>query len=368
MENSFKIGKVEAICAICIVMVNRIILNLPYSILKTTGSGSVINLIYIGIIGLLFVLAINKLFKKFPSSDIIDLAEFCGGKFLKTIVGIFFICLFFLTLFTTLIDFVNLLKIIYFNNSPIIFITLFFILALLIANLIGFRPIIKNICLILPFTILSIIVTFFSVYKDFSFNNFSPILGDGIESVFLTGLTNLFSFSIINFFFFFKPLLKNSFDFSKVTIISFIISWALLFVTMLSLLTSFPVSNDVDTINFIYLLARKVSFGNFLQRTDALFILLWILSIFSYLSIITFLLNSVFKKITHSADSTQFSYLVAIILLGACLYPINIANLKFLQNTIYKYGVLISIFALSFGILIWANLKFKHEQKVGGKK
>jgi tellurite resistance protein TehA-like permease len=80
------------------------------------------------------------------------------------------------------------------------------------------------------------------------------------------------------------------------------------------------------------------------------------------------LLNSVFKKVTKSIDGTQFSYLVAIVLLGASLYPINIANLNFLQNTIYKYGVLISIFVISFGILIWANLKFKHEQKVGGKK
>ena len=108
MESNFKIGKAEAICAVCIIMVNRIILNLPYSILNSTKSGSLINLIYIGIIGLFFVCILNKLFKKFPISDIIDLAEFCGGKFLKTAVGLFFLCFFFFTLFITLSDFNHL--------------------------------------------------------------------------------------------------------------------------------------------------------------------------------------------------------------------------------------------------------------------
>lgn len=368
MENNFKIGKAEAICTICIIMVNRIILNLPYSIFKTTGSGSLINLIYIGLIGFGFVLIVNKLFKKFPNSDIIDLAEFCGGKPLKTIIGLFFICFFFFTLFITLSDFTNLLKIIYFHNSPTIFILLFFILGLLIANLIGFRAIIKTICLIVPFTILSILITFFGTYDQFSLDKFTPILGDGTKSVFLYGLTNLFSFSIIIFFFFVKPLLKNSYDFSKVTVISFIISWGLLFVTIVSLLTIFHVNNDSVNINFLYLLARKISFGDFLQRIDALFILLWILSIFSYLSIITFVTNNIFKKITHASDSKPFSYFVAMLLLGICLCPVNLAELKILQNNIYKYGVLISIFIISFGILIFSNLKFKFKQKAGGKK
>ena len=121
-------------------------------------------------------------------------------------------------------------------------------------------------------------------------------------------------------------------------------------------------------INFLYLLARKISFGDFLQRIDALFILLWILSIFSYLSIITFVTNNIFKKITHASDSKPFSYFVAMLLLGICLCPVNLAELKILQNNIYKYGVLISIFIISFGILIFSNLKFKFKQKAGGKK
>lgn len=159
MENN-KITKIEAIFLILIVMVNRIILNLPYEIIGTTKTGTPINLIYIGIIGLLFVISINKLFEKFPSSDIIDVAEYLGGNALKIFVCFLCISFLFLSLYITLSEFTNLLEIIYFKKSPKIFILMFFILAILISNLIGFRAIIKTICAIVPFTILSILITF----------------------------------------------------------------------------------------------------------------------------------------------------------------------------------------------------------------
>ncbi len=345
MNNNYKIGKVEAIFAISIVMVNRIILNLPYSILENTGTGSVLNLIYIGIIGLALVLIINKLFKAFPSSDIIDLAEFSGGNIFKIIISIFFICLLFLTLFSTVIDFTNLLKVIYFHRSPVIFLVLFFILALLISNIIGLRSIAKTISIVLPITVISILFSFGAVFDTISIDSFTPILGDGYKSVFVNGLTNLFSFSIIVFFFFFKPLLKNSFDFPKVTIISFVISWILLLLTILSLLIAFPAIYASSNLNFLYSLARKIELGNFLQRLDALFIILWILCVFSYVSIITFIITTLFKKITLSTERNMFAYLVAIILLGLSLLPINIAQIKFIQGTIYKY-IILSAFAL----------------------
>ena len=298
MENN-KITKVEAIFLILIVMVNRIILNLPFSIIQVTKTGSPINLIYIGIIGLFIVILINKLFQKFPSSDILDISEYLGGNIFKILIAMIAIIFLFLSLYITLAEFSNLLEVIYFKRSPKIFILMFFILASLIANLIGFRSIIKTICTIVPFTIISILITFFGATDDFNIYNFTPILGDGTKQIFLVGLQNLFSFSMINFYIFFKPLLKNSYEFSKVTISSYLIAWFLLFITIISLMSAFPMTQDTNAINYLYLLSKKITLGNFIQRIDALFILLWILSIFCYLSIVIFMMNVISKKITN---------------------------------------------------------------------
>lgn len=314
MENS-KITKIEAIFLILIVMVNRIILNLPYSIIEVTKTGSPLNLIYIGIIGFIFVIVMNKLFEKFPSSDILDVSEYLGGNALKIFIALIAISFLFLSLYITLAEFSNLLEIIYFKKSPKIFILLFFTLASLIANLIGFRSIIKTICAIIPFTIISILITFFGATDNFEIYNFTPILGDGPKQIFIVGLQNLFSFSLVNFFIFFKPLLKNSYEFSKVTISSFLVAWILLFITIISIMCAFPMTQDTNAINYLYLLSKKISLGNFIQRIDALFILLWILSIFCYLSIVIFMMNVISKKITNCENRQMFSYFTVPVLL-----------------------------------------------------
>ena len=314
MENN-KITKVEAIFLILIVMVNRIILNLPFSIIQVTKTGSPINLIYIGIIGFFIVIIINKLFEKFPSSDILDVSEYLGGNIFKNIIAGIAIIFLFLSLYITLAKFSNLLEIIYFKRSPKIFILMFFIFASLIANLIGFRPIIKTICAIVPFTIISILITFFGAIDDFKIYNFTPILGNGSNQVFLIGLQNLFAFSMINFYIFFKPLLKNSYEFSKVTISSYITSWSLLFITIISLMSAFPMNQDTNAINYLYLLSKKITLGNFIQRIDAIFILLWILSIFCYLSIVMFMMNVISKKVTNCENKQKFSFFTSPFLL-----------------------------------------------------
>lgn len=65
MENQ-KIGNIEAISLIITVMVNHIILNLPKSIIQSTSSGAISNVIFISLVALIIVYLISKLFKNFP--------------------------------------------------------------------------------------------------------------------------------------------------------------------------------------------------------------------------------------------------------------------------------------------------------------
>ena len=62
MENNYKLEKIEAISLILIIMINKLILNVPYYIVDLVGSGAIINLLYIGIIDFSLLLIIIKLF------------------------------------------------------------------------------------------------------------------------------------------------------------------------------------------------------------------------------------------------------------------------------------------------------------------
>ena len=70
MKNNYKLTKVEAIFLIILVMINKLILNIPYYIVNLTKSGSILNILYIGIIDFIALLVIIKLLNSFFRANV----------------------------------------------------------------------------------------------------------------------------------------------------------------------------------------------------------------------------------------------------------------------------------------------------------
>lgn len=362
MENNYKLQKVEAISVILIVMINKLILNIPYYIVDLVGSGSIINLLYIGIIDFTVLLIIIRLFKNFETADILDISEYVGGKTFKNLIGFLCIGLFFLVAFITLIDFSNVLHTIYFSNFPMAYILFFFIFGTLIANLIGLRGISRTICFIIPFAILSVIITFFTSFENLDIKDLTPFFGKSYKETFVSGLSNCFAMYILVIYYFLKPLLKDVKEFKKISVTSYLISFILLILTIIPMLTLFNTSSNSEPINSLFLLSRQIELGRFLQRVDALFIFLWIFAIFSYLSFIVFLINRIIKKIVPVSNEKMISYSTCSLLFGLSLIPINISHIHFIEDTLYRFLIIGFAFVLGIIILILANIK-KLKQK-----
>ena len=226
----------------------------------------------------------------------------------------------------------------------------------------GFRAIVHTICIVIPFALGSILLALFAVYDEISLTKFSPFFGYNFHTTFVNGLLNMFSLYIVTYYYFLMPLLKNSFDFKKISVISYIVSWTLLFLTVLSISAVFPMSDSSEPLNSLYLLARKIELGNFLQRLDALFILLWLVSVFCYLSISIFMINRILQKITNIQNQKMLSFSVISIFFGLCLIPFNVELSRFIENTVYRYMIIGLIFIVCFIILIGANIKFKFKK------
>ncbi len=367
MENNFKLKKYQAIALIIIVMINKLILNVPFYIVDLVGNGAIVNLIYISIIDFIGLLIIIKLFEKFDGKDILDISEFVGTSKLKIIVGLISIALLFTVAFITIIDFSNVLHTIYFSSFPLIYILIFFIAGILIANLINFHAISNIISLIAPFAIASILITFFARTGDFDVTNLTPVLGENYQSTFVLGLTNTFAMYFIVYIYFLKPLLQDQTQFKKISIISYIISFIMLILTVLPILTLFNTADGNEPINSLFLLARQIEFGNFIQRVDAIFILLWILSIYAYLSFVIFLINRIIKKLINVSNEKMISFSTCSILFGLALIPLNMSHIHFIEDTIYRFMVIGFIFGIGIIILILANIKYRkvnlHDKK-----
>ena len=355
--NVQKIGFIEAVFLICIVMANEILLNIQENIIFSTGSSAWVNVIFISIIAIAFTLLICKLFKKFAGKDILDICEIVGGKWLKLIIGIAYIGLFLLISSTYLKYFSESLKIIYFPQTPVFIISGIFLASIILANKLGFKVICSMNLGIVPLVLFSILVVFISNSKFFVPQRLFPILGYGIDETFFKGATNLFAFGGIAFLYFIMPILKDCNKFKKISVISIIVSSIYLFLSVVTLLLVFSFAYDANQTLAIYSLSRLVEFGRFLQRTDALFILFWILLVISYLSISMAFSINIFKKITNISNPKAIIYSFAVLMFTIGLFSSNIAFAKEIQGTVYRYFELILVYGISLVLLIIANLK-----------
>ena len=199
MNNVEKIGKAEVIALYIIIISNNIIINIPTIIIDFTGTGAWLNVIYLTLICLIFILLICKFFKPFVNFDILDVSEFLGGKILKFIIAIAYFLLFMIFSAGCLRYFADNLQNIYFDNSPLIFLILLFIIPIVISCRAGLKAISSTNIILIPITVFSILTLFFVASRDFVWQRLFPVFGYGIKETFLKNIPNLFAFSFTKF-------------------------------------------------------------------------------------------------------------------------------------------------------------------------
>jgi len=359
-----KIGKLEAIALIVMISMNQIFLNLSNIIIVNTGTSAWINVIVISIVSIVFCLLISKLFKPFPVHDIVDVSEYLGKKILKTIIGILYILFFIFISAIVLRYLTNSLKLIYFEKSPLIFLLILFLIPVVFALRLGIKPISRVNLIFIPIVLISMIIILFSTSIYFIPQRIFPILGFGTNETFLIGLNNIFAFSAFAYLYFLMPLLKNPEDFKKVALSSIIISTIYIFLSVICLIMMFPFISFTDEMLSIYLLTRLIEFGKFFQRVDAIFVLIWILSAFSFLAITIELANRILKKLVNLKTHKELSYSICAIIFSLALSFANLSTIKFMQNNILRYFAISLIFVISLIILLLANLKHKKEKSI----
>lgn len=359
-----KIGTLEAIMLILTIVVTHTILSLPRDILSSQKSASILNLIYVSIIATIIAYFIFKLFKKFPGLDIIDISELLGGKFFKNVIGIIFITYFIISSGILLRNFCESLKILYYPMTNIVFIIALFIIAVCAANRLDFSATLKTNLLILPIVLISILFLFFSNMNKFVPERIFPILGDGVYNTFVLGISNIFAFGGIAYLYFLPPFLKEPEKFKKIALSSTCLTAIYLILSVATLLFMFSFFVTTNEITPLYNATRYIEFGNFFQRLDSIFLLIWILAFACYLSIVSKFSMNIFKKLTNIKTKKPLIDIFGLLIFSIALFPKNFAISQNFESHIYPYLVIGIVFFLGLGILLLANLLKKKKSLV----
>ena len=354
-----QISNFQAIALILIIVTNHLILGTPRTLIAETGTGTILNMIYVFILAILLVFIITKLFSNFNGKDIIDISEFLGGKVLKVIVGIVFIIYFLVILSTTVRVIVQDLEIIYFQNISVYVLTLAILASIVFVYKYGSSAVVKCNSIIAPIVGIAILIIAFSNVQDFSLDRLFPILGFGAKETFITGASNIFAYSGLAILYFIMPMLKDSKNFKKVSIVSTILVGILIVGSVSSLVLSFPFIENINEISSLYVESRDISYWQVFQRIDGLFVFSWILALLSYISVVLFIIVVIFRKLTNTKKEFPVVLAFATITYVTTLIPNNIAMIRFLEDIVFKYTNIIVAIFLSLIILIFANIKYK---------
>lgn len=351
-----KLRNFEAILLILSVLAPFTVISLSRTIINETKSSILLNIIYITIICLVISYFIYKLFKKFPGSDILDISQYLGGTIFKNIIGFIFMLYFVITSSIFLRNFCEGLKIVYFEFTDIIYIILFFIIAIAITNTLGINSTIRTTSIITPFLIISITLLFVGNLDNFSFNRIFPILGDGFENTFVLGLTNIGCFAGITYLYFLPPLLKEPQNFKYVSILSVLLSGLFILICVATLLFMSAIYINTDEIMPLFSVSRYIEFGSFFQRFESLFLLVWSISFCCYLSISCKFSTYIFKKMFNLNDSSQLVYTLLLLTFSIALLPKSYSIINYFETNIYRC-LSITIILLGIFILLLSNFK-----------
>lgn len=319
-------------------------------------SSSLINTGYISLIAMSLTFIVCKLYKKFIGISFLDITEFLGGKFLKFIVGLAFLLYFIFTASIVLCKAVNCLQIVYYPMTHPNYTILLFVITSVIACNLKNNGFLRATFIILPIVIVAIIFIFVGNLKNFNYENIFPIIGNGWNSTFLEGATNLFTFGGIAYIFFLPQHLNRPDKYMSISLISTAISSILLTFITATIILMFNKNVTSGQLFPLYIAVRYIEFGTFFQRLDSAFLLIMNIAICSFLGIYANLCVSIIKEIANVSDTKPLSYSFGLILYACTILIDSNFELEFMQNEFFKIFFFV-IISLGFLILIFANSK-----------
>lgn len=329
----------------------------PTYIFKVAMNASWIMTLISAIIPLLSLLALLKLLKRYKNLNIIDITYKLTGKYIGFIIGItLFIELLSFSAFNTR-SYVGILTAMFYNRTPIL--VLYFVLVgtCLMVALLGLNAIGRIAWLTLPLMTTSIVLYIALIFKDLNPGYLFPLLGPGLKDIAKNGFMFSTIYGEIIFFSVFFQEVKNYSSYKKASILglSMVAIILSLFGAVYIMAFDYP---SVTIISYPYqILARLIYIGRFVGNTEAVFLIIWVITSVTRFSIYLYmdaaLINSTLKLNKLKAlllPCASLSLLIGLLLDNYIQYVQII-------RTILDRLTLVTLFTLPFILLIISQLK-----------
>ena len=286
--------------------------------------------------------------------DSLDIAKFVGGNFLFIICGIILSSYLLLLAILTFSEFTQNLQNVIFPDAPQDYVAIFFGIAIIISLYLGIRGIFRTASLIAPLISIAFLLVFIILFKYIDLTNFTPILGSNASEFWLQGITRIGRFEGVFYFLLISPYVKSQ---KKVAYLSFLQTILLVLPTIFLLVGIIPYPTIIENYFPIFEITRLISLGRFIQRVDSIFILLWILATFVYMSLTIHFLILYVQKIFGLKYSNRLIPLFTMNIIAISSIFVDYEITIPIRNFVFVYITPFILCVIPIMVLISARIK-----------
>ena len=363
MQNKISFGRWEAVTLLINVICTKLFLYYTRLTVEDAGTAGWIMTVYISLIVVVIYTVMIKFYKKFESKDILDIAEFTGGKLLKIITGLLITSILFYSTTAVLREFSEDMKVVSLPSSPLSYIMIFFIIGVVAGSYLGIEAILRYHAIIVPIIATGYVIILLGAIPQMDLTNILPIMGNGVNSIFGKGAFRITAYGELMLIFLLSPFLGSYKNVRSTGYIAIAFSSVFLIAGSLAYILTYPYPTSLESFLPIYQMARLINLGKFFQRVEAVFVFIWAMAAFIYLTATFYFMVYAFSKTAGLKYMRPLIFPFAILVFSAAFIPENLMEVIHAESQYFrKIGWLI-IFAFIFIILAIARLRKKADKE-----
>lgn len=342
----------------------KLFLSFLHNMVCTSGNAAWLQCIYVSLAALLIFVGTYKLYAKYGSLSIIELAQIAGGKPLKTAVGLLVCAVLTANIAMTVRLFPESVKIYLLPNTPTEFILLFLAVAVAVGAYCEIEALSRLHAIIVPVSAAAMCVFFLLVLPNCRTDNLFPILGTGAYNIFVRGFERISVFSDILLLNLLLPYCKSAKTAVKCGFRAIAASGAFAIAITLLYATAYPYPTSKYFIMPVYQLIRLVRVGDFFQRVESIFEFIWSVSTMLYISVYICVICMVWRKIFALKHQKPLVAPITIIIFAIALMPSSTGALLSGENSA-KSIMCIAAFTLPPLFAVICAIKGGHKNEKG---
>ena len=295
------------------------------------------------LIGLGFLFVYNRLASLYPDLSFVEYSQAILGKWLGRLTSVLFLIYVFLVCNSLLREIGEFITINVLVETPIQIIMIMFLLASLIGVHLGLEVIGRTAVIFFPWIIGLFTLLFVFLIPEYDLINIQPVFEGGIKPILKGSYHTLaMPFLELAIFLMILPAVIKKEKVNKAFYSGAIIGGLVIFLLVLFSFISLGPDTTDRQVYSTYLLGKKISIGDFIERIEIIVAIIWFLSIYFKLTLCYYGLSlglaQLFKL--HHYQTLIFPLAILIISFSILQYP----NVVIFKQTLMKALVPYSLF------------------------